>query len=981
MIAVFFSFKGGVGRSSCMLNASRILAQQGRDCLIMDFDISAPGLDIFDGTDLKVLSREKAKIESAGFDEEKLKEFRIAFSPWQDHQQGVTEFLTDYIKNYNKDKVEFPKIDEYIYPFYKTESKNGKKDDSKTNYLNPLVDKEEGRLDIMRAGFHVSTQENQGGPDLDKDISGSKNEMSSGTQTETVAAYDNKQMELDRMITNMLTFKELELQNPKNWDSDCRSQPELDYWHKRPELFENLRKKLNDLPYDYILIDGRPGLSAISVMAMQKLADVVVLCFNLNPWNYNAICNVYQKLDGQYEVFENKGIRKKDDGEWNPFILNKNQKIVLVVTPIPRYARQYKEFNDRYKNIYKHMGNAVNGGGLKERQPIVIPYNEQMALRDKLIADDPEMKKDATTQGYRDIADLLIALNQEDIQNKINRALGMHDANETLKELEQLSNNTEGRNRVRVLHAHGKFFLDAGRYQEAFEVLFKANQECEKMAKETNIELNSRSDKRTLKYTGQSDVCQLAGISKVNEIRSLGFTSDVTNEKKIKELSNADKLFDKAINLINESGTGLSDKAKERKKGEVYLARGNTFLIQAEYCNSEEKIQKLKKAEEHLKKAVKLDSNEPEYHFALGRVRSIIASEIESDKTLNSMIYVSRTDLAKDFQRAIQRRESYAEAYFEWGKSLHFQASLEDDHGNKEKLREDAQNKFDQAISLRQDYSIAYYYKALTQTGALDEFSRAGEKMNISASCEANERKQMIKEACVYFSQATAHQKDFKEAYFYWGAALIIRCQQNSYLIEENKNAVKKATSQTDISELNSEIEKDQKEFDLDFRDAFYKLEQAIALFFDYPDFYFDPPEIDQMVENLYLSVDVLEKLFSESENFEVFKAVRTFAEIPKDFTVRFEPQFRKWLNKEEEEKLDKLITDNFQKPTKVEQMKLLMIKSAFKAFLEEVGMSDVHQKQKFGEDKIDMKNIDENWMTEKIKEIAKTEKWKNRKN
>ena len=47
-ITTFYSFKGGVGRTMALVNATVALAKRGRRVLVVDFDLEAPGLDTFD---------------------------------------------------------------------------------------------------------------------------------------------------------------------------------------------------------------------------------------------------------------------------------------------------------------------------------------------------------------------------------------------------------------------------------------------------------------------------------------------------------------------------------------------------------------------------------------------------------------------------------------------------------------------------------------------------------------------------------------------------------------------------------------------------------------------------------------------------------------------------------------------------------------------------------------------------------------------
>ena len=44
----FYSYKGGVGRTSAAVNCAKMLAERGKRVLLLDFDLAAPGVDIFD---------------------------------------------------------------------------------------------------------------------------------------------------------------------------------------------------------------------------------------------------------------------------------------------------------------------------------------------------------------------------------------------------------------------------------------------------------------------------------------------------------------------------------------------------------------------------------------------------------------------------------------------------------------------------------------------------------------------------------------------------------------------------------------------------------------------------------------------------------------------------------------------------------------------------------------------------------------------
>ena len=79
-ISTFYSYKGGVGRTSALVNVAVELAKSGRSVLLVDFDLEAPGLDTFD-----LLSNTR-------------------------NVGGIVQFVTDYVDNKTP-----PNVGEYVY--------------------------------------------------------------------------------------------------------------------------------------------------------------------------------------------------------------------------------------------------------------------------------------------------------------------------------------------------------------------------------------------------------------------------------------------------------------------------------------------------------------------------------------------------------------------------------------------------------------------------------------------------------------------------------------------------------------------------------------------------------------------------------------------------------------------------------------------------------------------------------------------------
>ena len=882
MNVVFFSFKGGVGRSSSLMNVGRELAKRGKDVVIVDLDIAAPGVDIFEGTDLKNMwlfhldEKYKTDFDSLKITDKLRNKFKnnnnnaSLSSEAQIYSEKDEWKIIDGEEKYNI------KLEEVIIDDKKTKQLNIYKDVAQkgfVEYFQSMIDEDEMKkedFNLIAPPIHdhvyrlKQKKKDKWEPDPTEGITYI---MRAGNHENE--KYGDDQRNLDTLIGKM----EVEMQNGSITGKNFKKV--LDRFNT------DIRKELNP---DYVLFDTRPGYSSISIMAVQKLADISVLCFNLNAWNFHLIQGFYKKMISD---------------DWNKKYKTKlTPKIVFVVTPVPRYASQFEVFNKRFEEI-AHMDEAINSGGDKEIKPIVIPFNEQMATQDTLIRDDPDLIDDPTTRGYIKLAELLISQNPEDIENKIKKAEEGRTYIEVRDEFQILMRNYS--HKIEVFHSYGKYLSKMGKYVDAKDILEKA---VKKADKALNVVGKNRK-----KYAGYSKLNFLLGNVYHN----------------LKKIDNAHKCFTKAFD---------HDPKNHRAKamiGDMLLELGDVKKDKSDMSKYYEDARKIYSETIDMNK-------EPDYYNSLGVACTKLASCIDDIEE-----YIKTLKGAnKEFDNAITRRTDYAEAYYNKGKNLYalsekmsLKAAYADENMNdyldsrKDNLK-DAKEAFSKATEYRDDYFEAYYYLALTLSkiegadlGTVHAMAKIAVSglpdspganrlhgdylIRMAANVSPENRKKCLIQACSHFASATTYMKSFKEAYFAWGAALTILQKQ-------------------------SELAGDEIEAKLESRDAFYKLEQAIALFFDYPDFYFNPDEIDEIVDT-YNFIITLETMFTGDKTY---NDIKNYAEIRDKGDVKLEPQFENWLNEKELSTLES--TDFYKK---------LVIKAVFRDFMtidEKESLEDLNQ-------------------------------------
>jgi MinD-like ATPase involved in chromosome partitioning or flagellar assembly len=100
----FYSFKGGVGRTLALVNVAALLAQMGRNVLLVDFDLEAPGLETFDRLRPPEYHPPRVEHKKAGGLELST---RTTYTP---SQPGMVEYVTEYMRTKRA-----PDVRGYVY--------------------------------------------------------------------------------------------------------------------------------------------------------------------------------------------------------------------------------------------------------------------------------------------------------------------------------------------------------------------------------------------------------------------------------------------------------------------------------------------------------------------------------------------------------------------------------------------------------------------------------------------------------------------------------------------------------------------------------------------------------------------------------------------------------------------------------------------------------------------------------------------------
>lgn len=817
---LFFSFKGGVGRTSALMNTALYLARQKKRVLIIDFDLHAPGVDIFAVANDKLAERlpsyHPGEIYSVlrdkamrGKSEKKPKPRFDNFSP-QDAPMGVVELCLAWQESLESGSESStpPELPELRYPGEIQEDWESKEE--RYLYRLPLHNLGDGQILVMRAGNHDG------------------------------ADFAELRRKLDvRKLDPGFEFSRRFL----------NEEPGVDKEQLMPPFVADLQRQIAEsIRPDYVLVDSRPGEDWAASMALTWFSQCTVLAFNLNPWNLEGIIRVYNNLL---------------QTPWH----RKTPNILLLATPIPRYAETSTLYEGQYQHIMEVMDKARNSGVGQEGSPIEVPYADILALRDVLITD--MAPNDPAVKAYEDLGQLIIKRNTDDLQYQIEQVKQYGDPERVIEAFKSLFR--EKREEVPLLFEYGKCLYGLGRHRQADRefariwALFEARKE----------------DSEAILDPYYQDTLVHRGLVRLALAREF-----LAEERKHFLRNRTGESVDEHLATLKALETELShfiERAHEQWGeisffAELYGLLGDLWATRAEMVSladwAQEKIEGerlacLDKAAKNYELAADRDGSQPHYRHGLGVAKGQMALMSPANESVFE-------ETISAFEDSIRLKPDSPDTHLELGRYRLLQAVRAGKGGRmlpmpmfvpyqpyvqyatdvrdwfrdeEEEIEVDtgaleaAEKCFTAAIQLRTPGFFAYFYRGIARTMLAiigqKERARSGEDASEEAVCR------LINKAIVDFDKAAVNQPAYSPSYFYSGMM--------QFLLQEVESGGPSHTEEAGV----------RSHYYIRLRQAFYRLEHFIdreaeklveseeADRRDRDDFYFDPVEIS-MIEDDY---------------------------------------------------------------------------------------------------------------------------------
>jgi tetratricopeptide (TPR) repeat protein len=769
------------------MNTARYLAKAKKRVLVIDLDLGAPGVDVFDVFDgpgkpsynpskFYYAQTRKSQWMSeavAGCLPRSAVRFVSAQAP-----AGFVEFATAFLNAHGHAEKQ-PRL---VYPGSIVD--DWKASEPRYLFLLPKREVEEGDIVVMRAGKHDDWEQYQNAlakldiKDLDPDV-GQQSNGASGDE---------------------------------------------------PEFIAYLKEQIRDVVQpDYVLIDARPGIEGISVLALRWLAECLVLCFNLNPWNLEGIIEAYERAK-----------------TW-PSQLQSN--ILLLASPIPTSARNYNMYANQHHTIQTRMPRARNSGSGAEGGPIEVPHAEILLLRDILISDSEPTHQ--ASLAYERTATLIIAGNPEDLHNRIRAATEGADPDQVDTSFQRLLRNY--RQHEALFYEYGVHLLKTGREEDAITQFADAWRIIEAREQQEPKPPPSPYRRAAAFHYGQSQLAAARRLLARYHERAQGGDEG--------ELARGLELIHASIHRGEQVVGHQKDDASLAK---FFAQLGTLERLRADYLHVRHsdplmRVEALDRAVQHYSQAIEMAEKDATYRHEMATVTGALAI-LKSTRDPSAGKALEEATL-KAYTAAVELHGDFPEALLDWGRYLLGLAARVDDEimplptetrpyfvwakdgsswptshvgaskPNEGQLRE-AEQKLRHAIRVRPGNAFSHFHLGLAKALQASAWSPV-----------SKERFSALRDAISEMSLCNVYDPRYSPAYFF-GALFQFLMQDVEEGRRDDLVAGKPARKH------------------VRFRQAFYRLEHFIqleieAIVHDAPTgtrepFYFDPQDIETVQARRY---------------------------------------------------------------------------------------------------------------------------------
>lgn len=471
------------------------------------------------------------------------------------------------------------------------------------------------------------------------------------------------------------------------------------------------------VPYDYVLVDSRTGITELGGLCVGLLCDRLVVCTALNDQNVNGTRSFLQEAGIEVNVRGPDDFQPWDEADPKPGEDMTPQTIgpkptLVVATPVPYGEIEYK------RNRIKELESIIGPISAK------LSYHPQMALIESVfVRDYPE---EYLAAEYRSLADRMMASVSDHHVQLARRSLDAWNERKDPQEAVDVGIRLAGHD----FEAGISFLLQLGNR-------LSAEDENEFIPA---IKLYSA----------------LAGLE--GEIGSTAFNTwgvTLSAQARTKGGAEADRLFEQAYEkyrrsleikpdfheAFNNWGAALSDQAKTKGDAEADRLFEQSY---EKYCKSVE--------------------IKPDYHrafFNWGTALSLqtrTKSDAEADR-LFEQAYAK-------YSKSAEIKPDFHDAFLNWGVALSHQARTKSD-AEADRLFEQAYEKYRKSVVIKPDNHEAFYNWGATLS------DQAKTKSGAEADC-------LFEQAYQKCGKAVELKPDDHKAFNNWGNAFLEQAKTKS---------------------------------------------------------------------------------------------------------------------------------------------------------------------------------------------------------